>query len=149
MLSLSLWHVSTYVHTSVRTSQLVRPAQLVTRRSHIVTATTCAYYPAPFCIEQVCPTVRPCLSNAGKWRYQGKQWLLRLQMKEPPALHCLRIATSLTLHVSSCTWCLACVASTGSMLKAPTNSITGMTEKVHTPSAPTLRLHIKLLSIRS
>jgi len=37
-------------------------------------------------IEQVGPTVRPCLSDANKGRYQGKQWPLSLGTKEPS--HC-------------------------------------------------------------
>ena len=49
--------------------------------SHTVTATTCVHCPVPFHL-QVCPTVRPRLSNANRWRGIGR--LLRLEMKQPP-----------------------------------------------------------------
>jgi len=51
--------------------------------SHTVTATTCVHLPIAFHL-QVCPTVRPCFSNADRWRGKGR--LLRLRMKQ--LLHC-------------------------------------------------------------
>jgi len=72
------WASVSEPHTSVFNVELCLYRSLI---SHTVTATMCAYCPAPF-IKQLCPTVRPHLSDTDRGR--RKRWLWRLGTKEPP-----------------------------------------------------------------